>query len=65
MQALNPVINRKRIPWWIVDQYDMDLHWSGRANRDVTIGKYNYGGLFLRMPWRRGIKGAVINSDGR
>ena len=32
----------------------LDLTWRGEAQRDVTIGKYDYGGLFLRMPWRAG-----------
>ncbi|MGV3559361.1 PVC-type heme-binding CxxCH protein [Larkinella arboricola] len=40
----------------------LDLEWKGKANTDVTIGKYDYGGLFLRMPWREGIKGEVINA---
>ena len=40
----------------------LDLTWRGEAKTDVTIGKYDYGGLFLRMPWREGIKGEVINA---
>lgn len=40
----------------------LDLDWSGEAQTDVTIGKYDYGGLFLRMPWREGIKGEVVNA---
>ncbi|MGA0560179.1 PVC-type heme-binding CxxCH protein [Larkinella sp. VNQ87] len=40
----------------------LDLEWKGKANTDVRIGKYDYGGLFLRMPWREGIKGEVINA---
>ncbi|MFC5409345.1 PVC-type heme-binding CxxCH protein [Larkinella bovis] len=40
----------------------LDLEWKGKANTEVTIGKYDYGGLFLRMPWREGIKGEVINA---
>ena len=36
--------------------------WRGEAKTDVTIGKYDYGGLFLRMPWREGIKGEVVNA---
>ncbi len=51
------------------DDYELDLVWSGEANVDVTIGKYDYGGLFLRMPWRNGVEGRVVNSarqrDGR
>src|SRR5919199_208285 len=43
-------------------KYLLDLEWAGDAKTDVTIGKYDYGGLFLRMPWREGIKGEVINA---
>src|SRR5262245_25519926 len=39
-----------------------ELEWSGRAERDLTIGKYDYGGLFLRMPWRAGVEGEVVNT---
>jgi putative membrane-bound dehydrogenase-like protein len=42
-------------------EYVLDLQWFGDAKSDVTIGKYDYGGLFLRMPWRAGIKGEVVN----
>ncbi|MEQ9406734.1 MAG: PmoA family protein [Fuerstiella sp.] len=44
------------------DSYTLDLHWNGEAKTDVTIGKYDYGGLFLRMPWQPGIPGRVMNS---
>ncbi len=40
----------------------LDLTWRGEAKRDVTIAKYDYGGLFLRMPWRQGINGEVVNA---
>ena len=40
----------------------LDLEWRGEARTDVTIGKYDYGGLFLRMPWREGIAGEVVNA---
>ena len=43
-------------------KYYLDLEWKGEAKTDVTIGEYDYGGLFLRMPWREGIKGEVINA---
>ena len=42
----------------------MDLKWTGLAHKNITIAKYNYGGLFLRMPWKRGIKAGGINSEG-
>lgn len=43
-------------------KYFLDLEWMGDAKTNVTIGKYDYGGLFLRMPWKSGIKGEVINA---
>lgn len=43
-------------------RYLLDLEWSGTARTDVTIGEFDYGGLFLRMPWRAGIAGSVVNA---
>jgi putative membrane-bound dehydrogenase-like protein len=43
-------------------QYDLDLEWRGEAKTDVTIGKYDYGGLFIRMPWKEGVRSEVINA---
>ncbi|QRQ99662.1 PVC-type heme-binding CxxCH protein [Dyadobacter sandarakinus] len=43
-------------------KYLLDLEWNGEAQTDVTIGKYDYGGLFVRMPWKEGIKGEVVNA---
>ena len=43
-------------------EHTLDLTWEGKAKNDVTIGKWNYGGLFLRMPWQKGVKGEAINS---
>ncbi len=40
----------------------LDLEWKGEARTDLTIGQYDYGGLFLRMPWRQGIPGEVVNA---
>jgi putative membrane-bound dehydrogenase-like protein len=40
----------------------LDLEWRGDARTDLTVGKYDYGGLFLRMPWREGIAGEVVNA---
>lgn len=44
------------------DSYALDLQWTGEAKTDITIGEYEYGGLFLRMPWKQNIKGHVINA---
>ena len=46
------------------NHYILDLSWTGTAIQDVTIGRYAYGGLFLRMPWKRGTKASCINSEG-
>lgn len=43
-------------------RYLIDLEWQGQGLVDLTIGKYDYGGLFLRMPWREGMEGAAHNS---
>jgi putative membrane-bound dehydrogenase-like protein len=43
-------------------KYLLTLEWNGEAKTDITIGKYDYGGLFLRMPWHEGIKGEVVNT---
>ncbi|HET7696127.1 MAG TPA: PVC-type heme-binding CxxCH protein [Vicinamibacterales bacterium] len=43
-------------------RFELDLVWRGTAHTDVTIGKYDYGGLFLRMPWRQGMAGEVVNA---
>jgi len=44
------------------EQYFLSLEWIGEAIEDITIGEYDYGGLFLRMPWREGINGEVVNA---
>ncbi len=43
-------------------QFVLDLNWRGEAKADVTIGQYDYGGLFVRMPWREGMTGEVVNA---
>ncbi|WP_439481188.1 PVC-type heme-binding CxxCH protein [Cyclobacterium plantarum] len=43
-------------------QYYLDLEWVGQAEKAVKIGKYDYGGLFLRMPWKEGMDAAVVNT---
>ncbi len=44
------------------DTFVLDLVWRGRAHTDVTVGRYDYGGLFLRMPWHPGIAGSAVNA---
>ncbi len=43
------------------DAYLIDLEWKGKALVDIVIGEFEYGGLFLRMPWKEGIEGEVVN----
>lgn len=47
------------------DKYLLDLSWQGKAQKDVTMGKYYVGGLFVRMPWHLGVKGEVVNDVGQ
>jgi putative membrane-bound dehydrogenase-like protein len=51
---------------WSIQQdkgkFLLSLEWQGEAKTDITVAKYPYGGLFLRMPWKPGINGEVINA---
>lgn len=54
---------------WSMQEVDgkflLDLVWTGEARKNVTMEKFYVGGLFLRMPWREGVAGEAINSDGK
>lgn len=55
--------------WTLTDQgdtYDIDLAWSLTVKIDITFGEYAYGGIFLRMPYRkeRG-EGEAVNNHGQ
>jgi putative membrane-bound dehydrogenase-like protein len=43
-------------------RYLLDLEWQGQAAQDITIGEYDYGGLFVRMSWQENIPAQVINA---
>jgi hypothetical protein len=43
-------------------KYIISLEWKGEAQTDITVGKYDYGGLFIRMPWKEGMNGEVVNA---
>ena len=43
-------------------EFYCSLVWEGKALEDIVIGEYDYGGLFLRMPWKEGIEGQAINA---
>lgn len=40
----------------------LSLEWAGEALTDFTVNEFDYGGLFLRMPWKKGIEGEAINA---
>lgn len=42
----------------------LDVDWTMLAEIDLEFGEYSYGGLFLRMPWRRETHGSVLTSEG-
>ena len=46
-------------------KYLLDLEWRGEAKTDITFGEFYVGGLFIRMPWTRGIPGEIINAVGQ
>jgi len=45
--------------------YTLDLDWSAKAAVPVTCEKYDYGGLFVRMPWTARTGGEALNSEGK
>jgi hypothetical protein len=47
------------------DYYFLDLDWTLYAETDLTFGKYAYGGLFLRMPYKAERGGSALNSEGQ
>jgi len=44
------------------NKYLISLEWQGKALEDITINEFDYGGLFLRMPWREGTAAEVVNA---
>ncbi|MDA0315846.1 MAG: PmoA family protein [Bacteroidetes bacterium] len=60
----NPVLEETQ-NWSLSEtdgEYNLDLEWKGEAKKEVTIGQYDYGSLFLRMPWKEGIDGEISNA---
>ncbi|MEU8270121.1 DUF6807 family protein [Sphaerisporangium sp. NPDC049002] len=47
------------------DRYDLDVVLTFQAEVPLTFGQYPYGGLFLRMPYRKETGGHAVNSEGR
>jgi len=53
--------------WRLQDKgatYVIDLQWTLCAKIDLVFGRYDYGGLFLRMPYRTEWGGEALNSEG-
>lgn len=44
------------------EKYLIALEWKGKALIDITINEFDYGGLFLRMPWKEGMEGEAVNA---
>jgi hypothetical protein len=47
------------------DHYVMDLVLTLHALTDLAFGRYDYGGLFIRMPFRAEVGGHAYNSVGQ
>jgi len=45
--------------------YLIDFTWKGQAKIDVVFDKHDYGGLFIRMPWKNQADAKAINSEGQ
>jgi len=59
-----PVMKETQV-WTMRDndgRYFLDLEWQAEGLVDLTMAKQEYGGLFLRMPWKPGMEGGVMNS---
>ena len=44
--------------------YLIDFTWVAHAKADVAFDKHEYGGLFIRMPWKNQPGAKAINSAG-
>ncbi len=44
------------------EKYLIDLIWTGKAHTKITVSEYQYGGLFVRMPWDANKRGEIQNS---
>ena len=62
-QTGDALLHEKQI--WTLRANFLDLAWTLTAMVDLTFGCYDYGGLFLRMPFRQARGGEAINSAGQ
>ena len=54
--------------WTLTDNGDflvLDMSWELQAETDLRFGRYDYGGLFLRMPWRAQNRRGTADERGR
>ncbi len=47
------------------DLHFLDLDWTLQAIPDVEIEQHAYGGLFIRMPFRRAVVASVLSATGQ
>lgn len=63
------VMLQERQRWTVCDynpgRYRLQLEWQLTAREALRFGQYAYGGLFLRMPYRKENGGEVRNSAGQ
>lgn len=60
----NPILKETQT-WTFAERggkYFLDLEWTGEAITDIVINEFDYGGLFLRMPWRETAEAEVVNA---
>lgn len=55
--------------YWTMYRFDeyylFDLDWVLDAKQDIIFDECGYGGMFIRMPWRKGKSVQAIDSEGR
>ena len=63
-ESKSPILKETQI-WTFTEKenrYLLSLEWQGEAFTDITVNEFDYGGLFLRMPWKEGVQGEVVNA---
>ena len=53
--------------WKLEDElthYQITFNWTLKARIDIRFGEYAYGGLFVRMPYRKDLGAMLLNSEG-
>ena len=59
----NPILEETQT--WSLEEINgifyLDLIWQGLALEDITVNEFDYGGLFLRMPWKEGMDARAVN----